>query len=89
MDLWKEEIFTGFKIELGGFIKGIIMLWFPVTGRVTIGIQRLIWSSGGKKTVKENKFEVSFLNLIFMQCYIFSFKVSSKFELLIVMHIID
>lgn len=31
-----------------GLIKGVIMLWFPITGGGTVGIQNLIWSSGGK-----------------------------------------
>lgn len=33
------------------------MLWFPITGGGTVGIQNLIWSSGGKK-LKENEFEM-------------------------------
>lgn len=39
------------------------MLWFPVTGGGTVGIQSLIWSSGGKKRKKKKEMWV-FFNLL-------------------------
>lgn len=53
LGLWKEKVSTGCKIKLDGFLKKIITLWLPVTGGFPTGMQSFIWSSGGKKTLKE------------------------------------